>query len=72
MTPTYLDNILADWAMRSPDGLVSGHKTSENVEVLKTVLRETGMSNSDMQGIVSDMINSIPSSVSGIKLTVSI
>lgn len=57
MTPTYLDKILTEWAMRSPDGLASGHKSVENVEALKAVLHEHGTSPDEVSRIVSDVIN---------------
>ena len=53
-----LDKILSEWAMHSPDGLASGHKSAENVQALKVVLRENGLSEADTQQVVSDVINS--------------
>jgi hypothetical protein len=35
-----IDDILNEWAMRSHDGLVSGHDTPENIEVLNEILAE--------------------------------
>jgi hypothetical protein len=35
-----IDEILAEWAMRSPDGLAGGHDTPENVAVLNELMRE--------------------------------
>jgi hypothetical protein len=35
-----IDEILAEWAMRSPDGLVGGHDTPENMAVLNEILNE--------------------------------
>lgn len=57
MTSTNLDNLLAEWAMRSPDGLASGHKTAENVDVLKVVLHEHGLSETEVGQVISDVIN---------------
>lgn len=37
-----IDEILAEWAMRSPDGLVGGHDTPENMAVLNEILAEKG------------------------------
>lgn len=36
----FIDEILAEWAMRSPDGLVGGHDTPENMAVLNEILAE--------------------------------
>ena len=38
-----INDILNEWAMRSHDGLVSGHNTSENMAVLNEILSEKGM-----------------------------
>lgn len=38
-----IDEILAEWAMRSPDGLVGGHDTPENMAVLNEILTEKGV-----------------------------
>jgi hypothetical protein len=38
-----IDDILNEWAMRSHDGLVSGHDTPENMEVLNEILNEYGL-----------------------------
>lgn len=38
-----IDDILSEWAMRSHDGLVSGHDTPENIEVLNEILAELGL-----------------------------
>lgn len=35
-----IDEILAEWAMRSPDGLAGGHDTPENVAVLNDLVKE--------------------------------
>lgn len=35
-----IDEVLAEWAMRSPDGLVGGHDTPENIAVLNEILDE--------------------------------
>lgn len=35
-----IDEILMEWAMRSPDGLVGGHDTPENMAVLNEILNE--------------------------------
>lgn len=35
-----IDEVLAEWAMRSPDGLVGGHDTPENMAVLNEILAE--------------------------------
>lgn len=37
-----IDEILMEWAMRSPDGLVGGHDTPENIAVLNEILSERG------------------------------
>jgi hypothetical protein len=39
-----IDDILNEWAMRSHDGLVSGHDTPENMEVLQEILAEKRLS----------------------------
>ena len=57
MTITRLDDLLTEWALRSPDGLASGHKSVENVGVLLSILREHGLSETDAQQLVSDVIN---------------
>ncbi len=36
-----IDEILTEWAMRSPDGLAGGHDTPENMAVLDEILSET-------------------------------
>jgi len=38
-----IDAILNEWAMRSPNGLVSGHDTPENIDVLNEILSEMGL-----------------------------
>lgn len=35
-----IDDILAEWAMRSPDGLAGGHDTPDNIAVLNQILSE--------------------------------
>jgi hypothetical protein len=35
-----IDSILNEWAMRSPDGLIGGHDTPENMAVLNEILAE--------------------------------
>lgn len=35
-----IDEILMEWAMRSPDGLVGGHDTPENISTLQNLLLE--------------------------------
>jgi len=37
-----IDEMLMEWAMRSPDGLVGGHDTPENMAVLNEILNERG------------------------------
>jgi len=39
-----INEILMEWAMRSPDGLVGGHDTPENMAVLNEILSEYGLS----------------------------
>jgi len=43
-----IEDILMEWAMRSPDGLVGGHDTMENMEVLNEILTEQGLDELDM------------------------
>ena len=57
MTFPHLDDILTEWALLSPDGLASGHKSVENIEVLKAILHEHGTSPDEVSRIVSDVIN---------------
>ena len=38
-----IEEILNEWAMRSPDGLVGGHDTSENMAVFEDLLLECGL-----------------------------
>ena len=57
MTPLHLDKILSEWAIRSPDGLASGHKSVENIQALKDTLHANGLSDSDIQKIVIDVIS---------------
>ena len=40
-----IDEVLAEWAMRSPDGLVGGHDTPENIAVLNEILDERRINN---------------------------
>ena len=41
--PKIINDILNEWAMRSHDGLVSGHDTPENMIVLNEILSEKGI-----------------------------
>jgi hypothetical protein len=41
--PKIINDILNEWALRSHDGLVSGHNTPENKRVLNEILAEKGM-----------------------------
>ena len=50
-----IDDILNEWAMRSHDGLVSGHDTPENIEVLNEILNEYGMSQEQINEMTSDL-----------------
>jgi len=43
-----IDEILMEWAMRSPDGLVGGHDTPENMAALNELLNEYGLSELDI------------------------
>ena len=42
-----IDWILNEWAMRSPDGLVGGHDTPENIKVLNEILSERKLKSED-------------------------
>ena len=44
-----INDILNEWAMRSHDGLVSGHDTPENMIVLNEILAEKRLSISPEQ-----------------------
>ena len=35
-----IEYVLNEWAMRSPDGLASGHDTPENISILNEILSE--------------------------------
>jgi len=55
-----IDEILTEWAMRSPDGLASGHDTPENMAVLEElVLMNYGMTGTEFDTIVENSVNEI-------------
>ncbi len=43
MNNSFINEILAEWSMRSPDGLVGGHNTPENTAILKEILEEASI-----------------------------
>lgn len=43
-----VEAILAEWAMRSPDGLVGGYDTAENVHILNEIMGEYGINELDI------------------------
>ena len=46
-----IDDILNEWAMRSHDGLASGHNTLENFEILGEILNEYGLTDEQIDEI---------------------
>lgn len=47
-----LNDILAEWAMRSPDGLVGGHDTPENFDVLEEIMLDRyGLTGSEFDAL---------------------
>ncbi len=46
-----IKNILAEWAMRSPDGLAGGHDTPENKQVLNEIFEELGITEAPQDNI---------------------
>jgi hypothetical protein len=56
-----IDEILAEWAMRSPDGLVGGHDTPENVSTLQSLLLEY-LESSQVDEVMSGMFGEAASS----------
>jgi hypothetical protein len=53
--PKIINDILNEWAMRSHDGLVSGHDTPENMIVLNEILSEYGLEQNQVDGAIGDM-----------------
>lgn len=43
-----IDYIISEWALRSHDGLASGHDTDANVAVLREILNENGLDENDI------------------------
>jgi len=43
-----IEHIINEWAMRSPDGLASGHDTLENQKILSEILNEYGITELDI------------------------
>lgn len=43
-----IEDILAEWAMRSPDGLVGGYDTADNIQVLNEIMEEYGINELDI------------------------
>ena len=51
-----INDILLEWAMRSPDGLASGAWTDANLTALRESLESRGMSESECNEIMSEII----------------
>jgi hypothetical protein len=47
--PKIINDILNEWAMRSHDGLVSGHNTPENFGILSEILSEYGLTDEQIK-----------------------
>ena len=54
-----IDDILNEWAMRSHDGLVSGHSTPENQLVLQQILAEKKMASSKEKEMAKKMMKPV-------------
>ena len=50
-----IDDTLNEWAMRSHDGLVSGHNTPENIKVFSEILFEYGLEQTQVEETVDAM-----------------
>lgn len=50
-----IDKILAEWAMRSYDGLASGYSTPDNIKMLAEILSEYDLENDQVDETVSAM-----------------
>ena len=55
-TMNQINDILLEWAMRSPDGLASGAWTDANLTALRESLESRGMSESECNEIMSEII----------------
>lgn len=51
-----IDYVTSDWAMRSPDGLISGYSVKENIDALKYVLTEYGLEQVHAEEIVEKIL----------------
>lgn len=51
-----IDSILSEWAMRSHDGLASGHDTAENIETLKDILCEYGVDQNNVDSMAENLL----------------
>ena len=54
-----IDDILNEWAMRSHDGLVSGHDTPENMAVLQQILSEKKMASPKEKEMAKKMMKPV-------------
>lgn len=52
-----IEHILSEWALRSHDGLASGHKTLENIEAFEDILLEYGLSEPEVVDVMGPIFN---------------
>ena len=55
-----IDDILNEWAMRSHDGLVGGHNTPQNMEILNEILAEKGIATPREKAAIKPSMASLP------------
>jgi hypothetical protein len=52
-----IEYILSEWALRSHDGLASGHNTFENIEAFEDILLEYGLSETEIEEVMVPLFN---------------
>lgn len=57
MVTKLINTVLSEWAMCSSDGLASGHTTVENIEVLKSILSNRGLSESEVNEVIVEILS---------------